>query len=578
MPRKPLYYDSENGKKEVLGTNGSFQEVPDAPTSALPTEYPATYAAMQASITSDPTTKRDFFVSADETNGGGKTHYYYNASSPIRQVDDLYMSEYTRDVQGFPITLVPCTSRLIMPNQNYYSAVTPTITYRSNHKVLRPTSFVRFMFVNQSQTGNASNSFTLTATVQAVPTSGTNIGSVGYKIIKFNGSASVTIAAGDYVISDPIWLPLNPENGAFYLVKSCCTSAASTNNWPVGLTLNGTYEGTSTGDQTQNSAATFTSAGLGFAPAMILTPQRGIRRSFHGVGDSIMDGSNDVVNNRGFFERFIGDNNLSGNRAAVAGERLDTVTSNIRFNFRWIHALSASHVFCEYGTNDIGNSVALATVQQNLINYWYGFYSFGQRVYQFTILPRSASTDNFVTTTNQSTNSYESVRTGLNDWLKAGAPCTVSGYTVTPVAIGTVGAVRCPYLYGYIDVCSVVEVDSSNVLTANGGRWKVGNTIKTGTATSATGTTLVDTSANFSSLSVAGAFIRITGGTGNGQVNWIVGAQSASQVNLLNTWGVTPAAGSTYEIIDTYTRDGTHPSANAHQYLANYLSSIYTAL
>jgi lysophospholipase L1-like esterase len=83
MPRKPLYYDSENGKKEVLGTNGSFQEVPDAPTSALPTEYPATYAAMQASITSDPTTKRDFFVSADETNGGVKTQYTYNGTKLI---------------------------------------------------------------------------------------------------------------------------------------------------------------------------------------------------------------------------------------------------------------------------------------------------------------------------------------------------------------------------------------------------------------------------------------------------------------------------------------------------------------
>jgi hypothetical protein len=80
MPRKPLYYDSENGKKEVLGTNGSFQEVPDAPTSALATKEVATYAAMQASITLDPTTKRDFFVSADETNGGEFTRYYYNGT------------------------------------------------------------------------------------------------------------------------------------------------------------------------------------------------------------------------------------------------------------------------------------------------------------------------------------------------------------------------------------------------------------------------------------------------------------------------------------------------------------------
>jgi hypothetical protein len=91
MPRKPLYYDSENGKKEVLGTNGSFQEVPDAPTSALPTETVATYAAMQASTTSDPTTKRDFFVSADETNGGVATRYSYNGSKAI-QITNLVLN------------------------------------------------------------------------------------------------------------------------------------------------------------------------------------------------------------------------------------------------------------------------------------------------------------------------------------------------------------------------------------------------------------------------------------------------------------------------------------------------------
>jgi lysophospholipase L1-like esterase len=84
MPRKPLYYDSENGKKEVLGTSGSFEQVPDAPTSALPTETVATYSAMQTSITSDPNTKRDFFVSADETNGYQLTKYSYDGSSATR--------------------------------------------------------------------------------------------------------------------------------------------------------------------------------------------------------------------------------------------------------------------------------------------------------------------------------------------------------------------------------------------------------------------------------------------------------------------------------------------------------------
>jgi hypothetical protein len=45
-----------------------------APATALPTETVATYAAMQTSITADPTTKRDFFVSADSSS------FRYNGS------------------------------------------------------------------------------------------------------------------------------------------------------------------------------------------------------------------------------------------------------------------------------------------------------------------------------------------------------------------------------------------------------------------------------------------------------------------------------------------------------------------
>jgi hypothetical protein len=54
-----------------------------------------TYSAMQTSITADPTTKRDFFVSADETNGGAKTSYRYDGTKAIQDAryTDLKLSE-----------------------------------------------------------------------------------------------------------------------------------------------------------------------------------------------------------------------------------------------------------------------------------------------------------------------------------------------------------------------------------------------------------------------------------------------------------------------------------------------------
>lgn len=471
--------------------------------------------------------------------------------------------------------LIPCTGRLAMPQQNFYSAVSPTITYRSVHLVTRPTTYVQFMFVNQSQTGIATNSFTLTASVQGIPTSGSNIASIQLYKLTFSASLSVVVPAGGVVFSDPIWLPMKPTAGAFFLVKSGCSSSASSNNWPVGMILSGGYNGQGAGDQTASVGWTPGGVGgpTGYAPSLILTPNIGLRFSLHGVGDSILDGSNDQTTNRGFFGMFIENNLLSGNRAAVPGEQLNSIVAT-GMNYRHIFAKYATHTLCEYGTNDIFSGLlSLATMQANLISYWYNFYALGQKVMQTTILPRTTSADNWQIATNQSTLTGESVRIALNEWLRAGAPCTVSGYTVTPVAVGTLGAVPCLYLYKVLDICSVLEVNSANVLTQNGGRWLVGGTIRTGTATSATATSLADASANFSSLPVPGAMVRIASGTGAGQVNWIVGASSATNINLLNSWTTTPDATSTYTILDTPTRDGTHPSTNYHTLISNYLTT-----
>jgi hypothetical protein len=74
-----------------------------APATALPTETVATYSAMQTSITSDPTTKRDFFVSADETNGGAAIKYSYNGSKAI-QITNLVLNVRDFGAKGDGVT------------------------------------------------------------------------------------------------------------------------------------------------------------------------------------------------------------------------------------------------------------------------------------------------------------------------------------------------------------------------------------------------------------------------------------------------------------------------------------------
>jgi hypothetical protein len=71
----------------------------------------------------------------------------------------------------------------------------------------------------------------------------------------------------------------------------------------------------------------------------------------------------------------------------------------------------------------------------------------------------------------------EVVRQAFNVWLRAGAPINAS---FAPVAVGTAGAILAGQpghpLYAVFDTASAVEVNSSNVLTLNGGYWGVNGT------------------------------------------------------------------------------------------------------
>jgi hypothetical protein len=486
---------------------------------------------------------------------------------------------------GFPMSWAPCAGKLVMPEQLFYTGSESTITYRSVHLCTLPTTVIRLMWHNVANSGVAGNPFTLTASIQGVPTTGTNIGSVALKQITFNGNASVVVPDKGYVISDPIWLNLKPTAGAYFLVRSAITSAAANgqNKWPVGPVLAGGNNGIVNGtDETMNLSATFVSGSTGVAPSLITTPQIGKLTSFLGSGDSIMDGSNDVTTNRGYFGMFIENNLLSGNRIAVPGEQLNFVVGAAdMIKHRWVHGQAATHVINSYGTNDIyAGLLSLAAIQANLITWWSYWTLMGKKVIQTTILPRTTSTDSWRTVANQSVingSGQETIRVALNQWLRAGAPCTVSGFAVTAVAVGTPGAVPCPYLSQVADLCSIVEVNASNVLTQDGGRWMVGGVLRSATATGGSTSTILDTAGNFASIPVVGTMVYITGGTGSGQARWVVGNPSGSntQLNTTPNWTTAPDATSTYQIIDVTTSDGIHPVTAAHILFSTYLTSQF---
>jgi hypothetical protein len=125
--------------------------------------------------------------------------------------------------------------------------------------------------------------------------------------------------------------------------------------------------------------------------------------------------------------------------------------------FRGAVGNGATDVVWEYGANDVYNGFSLNNMKAATLRALSLAKGSGQKFTVTTVLPRTGSTDSWATATNQTVGTNEAIRTGYNDWLRA------SGVTLGMTRV--------------IDICTAVEVNASNVLTVDGGRW-----ITTGTA------------------------------------------------------------------------------------------------
>ena len=136
-------------------------------------------------------------------------------------------------------------------------------------------------------------------------------------------------------------------------------------------------------------------------------------------------------------------------------------------------AFGAPYFFLSYGTNDLFGSLrTVAQLQSDNLSIASGAARKGSKVIVSTLVPRTTSTDAWATAGNQAVLAQESSRLAYNAWLRAGAPIDGSG---NAVAVGTAGAILAgqsghPF-WKTIDPCQYVEVNASNVLTQDGGRW-----------------------------------------------------------------------------------------------------------
>lgn len=128
------------------------------------------------------------------------------------------------------------------------------------------------------------------------------------------------------------------------------------------------------------------------------------------------------------------------------------------------------------------------------------------------------------------------------------------------------------------DVAAAVEVNTSGVLTPNGGLWQINTDapLLTGSATNTnTSTTFNDNTQSWTQDQWRNYVVYIVSDSSTpaaaGQQQCI-SSNSATQLSVSPGWSTTPSSSATYKIIDPYVTDGRHPAPKGHMTIAQALN------
>ena len=571
-----------------------------------------------------------------DTTGNGRTYsarYYlpYAASNLVIRFDNYYSNTFysdpnTNDIivkavvsfdssgtirapvlfNGLRAGLIPGNQAIGSFIEGQCSIYVPPNTPIYIRVYVQPVSYSRVATISGSPTGGT---FTLTFGGQTTSSIAFNAAAsavqTALNALSTAGSASITVsgsAGGPYTIALPTPNPLtiipaltatSSLTGGTSPAVTMTTSSAV--YFPLGQyilgTTNSTGEGVNTSLDTTDSGSVSATDGTCYGPTAILGNSTSAPFVTVGLlGDSIMRATGDTFSFLGFGVRGLGTTQNVGSPATIDGSipyillaKGGEVTTDqlagsgstpLRGMVRLARAQYATHVICDTATNDIGAGTSLATIQANILTIASQYASLKCKFYQTTITPRTSSTDSWRTTANQSipNSGQETIRTSLNDWLRGGSP--IDPTSKAAVAVGTGGALLAGSaghpVNGYIETADTVET------SRNSGVWKAPpNIYDSGTASSATSTTLVDSSKTWTVNAHSGRRLAIKTGAGSGQARGI-SSNTATTITLAgagNTWAVTPDATSTYQIDDGYSIGdsggiGVHPAPNGHVAMA----------
>lgn len=332
---------------------------------------------------------------------------------------------------------------------------------RFKHKAVTDIADVRFVYSNVAGGSAGLNPITVAAAVEMPDTT--------LLPVLFNGRQTAVIDPGGYVVSDPLPLPPSMVAGTVFWSRTY-VAVTSGQKWPLNTTSSNAGEGTVT-----NGAIGLLASGtvpnsftFGYAPVCAIGGTVNAVRSLAVVGDSIAAGQGDAPapfagGDPGYIQRAAYSANLGYVTLARPGEQATQFVAPTVFTNRFGLVAGCTHAVVQYGINDVNTGRSLAQMQGDALTLWRAVSGRGVICFQTTITPSS-------TATNTVPASNDAVRTGFNDWLRAGAP--ISPTTGAAVAVGTSGAVLAGTtghpLTGYFEIADIAET------ARNSGLWKAG--------------------------------------------------------------------------------------------------------
>jgi|GEM_PF-2612204 len=191
------------------------------------------------------------------------------------------------------------------------------------------------------------------------------------------------------------------------------------------------------------------------------------------LGDSIASGTGDAsdlplgqISRNGFICRAL-NNGFPYLNVAQGGESAAVFVANCQR--RLAACAGCTYAVSNYGTNDL-SLFSVATIKSNILSIARQCQALGMKVFWCTLNPKTTSTDNWATAQNQAPlttpdgvdPTYPSIelrRVAINTWIRDTS------------ADGFVAQAGGPGLAGFFDTAAPVEVDASNVITLNGGRY-----------------------------------------------------------------------------------------------------------